>query len=504
MYTAVSAGEYQALRSHMKILLVEDNPIHQHLVAHSLRQVEGLDYDLTLCESLADALEQLAVSTIDVVLLDLCLPDCEGLETCRRVIAAGRSIPVVVLTATTDRALATEAIRNGAQDYLVKGDYPGSTIARVLQYAIDRHHFQRDAIDRERHFKQVLSHVPAIIWTTDSDLEITSVAGAGMDVLDVDPRQIIGLTLQDYVQRTGGAEGVVTEHQTALRGESAAIETEWHGKIFEARVDPLYDAAQSLTGTIGVALDVTDRRAFHREINFARLVQEALLPTKHPHVEGFEIFGGSHPAKQTCGDWFDYLVFPDGSLGLTVGDVSGKGFGPAILSATIAAYLEVLAESHADIQEILSCCNQLVCKRDFGGQFAVLSLARLQAGARSVIYGGAGEQMLIVSRAGELKHRVPSTGPPLGLTTAIEFVAASQVSLEPCDILLLLSDGFREARTGDGDLFGELHIVEVVAANSQASAAGIFDALWQAVRKFSDGRSQQDDMTGIVVKVLDA
>ncbi|MEJ7595931.1 MAG: hypothetical protein WKF77_30845 [Planctomycetaceae bacterium] len=85
-------------------------------------------------------------------------------------------------------------------------------------------------------------------------------------------------------------------------------------------------------------MDVTDRRLIDREIGFARLVQESLLPAEHPQPNGFEVFGGSYPARKTCGDWFDYLVFPDGSLGMAVGDVSGKGFGPAILSATIAAY----------------------------------------------------------------------------------------------------------------------------------------------------------------------
>ena len=75
--------------------------------------------------------------------------------------------------------------------------------------------------------------------------------------------------------------------------------------LFECKIDPLYDTEQQVTGTIGIALDVTERRYLDRELHFARLVQEALLPTEHPQLEGFEIFGGSHPAKQTCGDWFD-------------------------------------------------------------------------------------------------------------------------------------------------------------------------------------------------------
>ena len=80
----------------------------------------------------------------------------------------------------------------------------------------------------------------------------------------------------------------------------------------------------------------------------------------------------------------------------------------------------------------------------------------------------------------------------------------TQVPLEPGDVLLLLTDGFKEAANRDGDSFDESRIVETVAANAHASASEIFNALWRAARQFAEGHHQQDDMTGIVVKVLDA
>ncbi len=488
----------------MKILLVEDNPVDRMFVTQSLRQVDGFEYELVLRESLAEALEQLVESHFDVILLDLWLPDCEGLETCHRVVAAAPDIPVVVMTATDDQTLASELIRSGAQDYLVKGAFPASAIARVLKYATDRRHFHHELARRDNHFQEVLRRVPAIIWTTNLALEITSALGAGLQLLNLDPRQIVGKTLEEYFRTTGEAEGTIRAHQKALEGQAVTFETEWLERIFEVKIDPLHDPQLSVAGTIGVALDVTERRSLDREIHFARLVQEALLPAEQPRLEGFEIFGGSNPAKQTCGDWFDYLTFRDGSLGLVVGDVSGKGFGPAILSAAIAAYLEVLSAMHSDVQEILNFCNRLVCKRGMEGQFAVLSLARLQPGVQTLSFGGAGDGMLIVSQAGQLKHKLASSGLPFGLGNNNGYEAPTHVSLEPGDVLLLLTDGFREAWNPNGDLFGESRIVETVAANSHASASEIFKALWRAARNFADGHRQQDDMTGIVVKVLDA
>ena len=487
----------------MKILLVEDNPIDRMFVSQSLRQVEGFEHELSQSGSLAEALAQLAESLFDVVLLDLWLPDSEGLKTCSRVIAASQDVPVVVMTGTDDRALATDAIRLGAQDYLVKGAFPGSAIARVLEYSVDRHRFQRDLATQRNRFQQILSYVPAIVWTTDRELTITSSQGAGLEFLAPEQRQIVGKTIEEYFRQNSEPEGAVRSHQKALAGDSVSFEAEWLQRTFDVKIEPLRDGEQRVVGTIGVALDVTERRDMDREISFARLVQESLLPKQNPNLSGFDIFGGSNPARQTCGDWFDYLSFQDGSLGLVVGDVSGKGFGPAILSATMTAYLEVLAETHSDVREILTMCNRMVCKHCVDGHFAVLSLAKLRPGMRSVTYGGAGEGMLVIGRDGRLKHDVDSSGFPLGLKDDRDYAPPEQIPLELGDILLLLTDGFREAWTSRGDLFGKQRIVETVAAMTHASAAEIFDALWRAAREFSSGGSQRDDMTGIVVKVLD-
>ena len=486
----------------MRILLVEDNPVDQMFVAQALRQIERFEYTLALCGTLTQALEQLCTSPFDVIMLDLWLPDSEGLDTCRHILAADHDIPVVVMTGADDQSLATEAIRSGAQDYLVKGAYPGSAIARVLQYAIDRHQFQQEVAHRENKFEQVLSHVPAIIWTTDPQLRFNTIAGAGLPFLEVDPDQVLGQTLEEYFQIADHSDGFLTAHREALAGKSSSVETSWRGRHFEARVDPYYDPKSNVAGTIGVALDVTDRKSVDREIKFARMVQEALLPAKHPRLPGFDIYGASYPARRTCGDWFDYLTFPDGSLGLAVGDVSGKGFGPAILSATIAAYLEVLAESRSNVEEILTCCNNLVCRRNLDGQFAILSLARLHAGSCSVTYGGAGEHLVIVSHHSQSHYRIETSGVPLGCSTDLEYAPAVQVPLEPGDILLLLTDGFREAHNSSNELFGEDRIIKVVAAHQHESASEVFNSIRNAIQAFSGDSHQHDDMTGIVVKVL--
>ena len=132
----------------MNILLVEDNAgdarlIEEKLARAALAQSAGHDafagaIEAVVVARLADALGWVAEHAPDVVLLDLALPDAGGLEAVTRLVAAAPEIAVVVLTATADEALATQAVREGAQDYLVKGEVDGATLLRTLRYAFER------------------------------------------------------------------------------------------------------------------------------------------------------------------------------------------------------------------------------------------------------------------------------------------------------------------------------------------------------------------------------
>ncbi len=125
------------------VLLVEDSPAHADLVKDVLAQARGgpagLRFRVTHVTWLASALERLDQGDVDAVLLDLTLPDSQGLDTFTRTRAHAADVPIVVLSALDDEALAATAVRAGAQDYLVKGQMPLELVARSLHYAIERH-----------------------------------------------------------------------------------------------------------------------------------------------------------------------------------------------------------------------------------------------------------------------------------------------------------------------------------------------------------------------------
>ena len=126
------------------ILVVEDDPDYAELVQDFLTHVQGINLDFQWADSLSAALKGLTAGGIDVVLLDLNLPDSHGLDTFDRIRAQTAEVPVVVLSGDDDETTAIHAVQRGAQDYLVKGAANGDLIGRAIRYAIERKRAEGD------------------------------------------------------------------------------------------------------------------------------------------------------------------------------------------------------------------------------------------------------------------------------------------------------------------------------------------------------------------------
>ena len=121
-----------------KVLLVEDSPSDAHLIQHGLRQGHGPRYEVTVAERLDTAMAKLREQKFDAVLLDLGLPDSAGMATFTRVQTEFPGLPIVIMTGADDETTGAEAIRQGAQDYLIKGSADAKSVASAIRYAIER------------------------------------------------------------------------------------------------------------------------------------------------------------------------------------------------------------------------------------------------------------------------------------------------------------------------------------------------------------------------------
>jgi DNA-binding response OmpR family regulator len=121
-----------------RLLLVEDNPGDARLLREALREVKNTQFELVNVERLSQALERLVEKRFDIILLDLSLPDGKGLDTIVRAHEQAPGVPIVVLTGLDDEEMAIKALRQGAGDYLIKGQVDGNLLVRGIRYAIER------------------------------------------------------------------------------------------------------------------------------------------------------------------------------------------------------------------------------------------------------------------------------------------------------------------------------------------------------------------------------
>jgi diguanylate cyclase (GGDEF)-like protein len=125
-----------------RVLLIEDNPGDARLLKEMLAEEPSAPFDLLCADRLSRAIELLSDEKIELLLLDLSLPDSHGLETFTKVYAHSPKVPIIVLTGNDDSALALSAVKAGAQDYLVKGRLERELLVRSMQYSIERKRYQ--------------------------------------------------------------------------------------------------------------------------------------------------------------------------------------------------------------------------------------------------------------------------------------------------------------------------------------------------------------------------
>jgi sigma-B regulation protein RsbU (phosphoserine phosphatase) len=256
--------------------------------------------------------------------------------------------------------------------------------------------------------------------------------------------------------------------------------------------------------------DITERKkaeqAMHEtalEFQLAREIQQRLFPKSSPALPGFDIAGASRPATATGGDYFDYLPMLHEGLGIVVGDATGHGIGPALLMAETRAYLRIVALNRHSAGEVLTRANRVLAE-DLGGErFVTVLLARLDPPARRLVYANAGHPAgHVLGPQGEIKLTLRRTGMPLGLQLDSVYADSQAVVLDPGDLVVFLTDGIEEAMAPDDSFFSVERALDVVRANRHRAAREIVEALYAAVRDFSQGAPQLDDVTAVVVKVL--
>ena len=249
----------------LTVLLVEDHAAVARLVQELLRDHPTLR--LTWVETLAAAVAHLQAAAVDLVLLDLGLPDSQGVETVTRVVQAHPALPVIVLTAHDDDALARAALTAGAEDYLSKGTIEPGMLVRAIRYACERKRAEAALREAHEYTNQAIRNAQDGIVVYDRELR-HHVWNPAMEALSgVPAARVVGRHVREAPPPWGGATAVNTL-QRALDGAvitlpeiSYRMPGGGRDGWLAATFGPLREARGAIIGVIGSVRDITLRKA---------------------------------------------------------------------------------------------------------------------------------------------------------------------------------------------------------------------------------------------------
>lgn len=262
----------------LHVLLVEDDADDAVLLRAMLDEVPQTPVRLTHARRLEEALAQAARGRFDAALLDLSLPDSQGLETFVALHQAQPALPIVVLTGLDDQTVAMKAVNQGAQDYLVKGQVTGSVLVRSIRYAMARQrasYYRALLAERER-FDAAISQMSDGIIVLEKDWRIATANRAARLLLDL-PADVTPLPLREALRAFSVSVDLSalqddTEPFTAFEVARTGTHPPLH---IDARLSRLFDDTGEFSGAVLVLRDVTDER-------LARHVQASFITTV-PH-----------------------------------------------------------------------------------------------------------------------------------------------------------------------------------------------------------------------------
>jgi serine phosphatase RsbU (regulator of sigma subunit) len=317
----------------------------------------------------------------------------------------------------------------------------------------------------------------------------------------ITPDQVVGQTVETFFGAKSLKAPLIALHERALEGESQSAPFDSDGHWFHAHVEPLKNAVGDIIGTIGVAVDITNEYKLRRDVEAAHRIQQHLLPSREPRIRGFEIAGACYPAERCSGDFFDYIPMSRGRLAVVLADVSGHGFGPAILAATIRSYLRTAAVLGNHVHEMLALGNRLLVNDGDANPFASAFTVSLDSTTRSIQFSSAGHPAYLIRKDGDVE-KLETPCVPIGVREDEVFPLSRPIALERGDILLIASDGVFEARRADDEFFGLDRTVAVVNRNRSRPPAEIVAHIYQAACKFTGSTHLDDDLTVVIVKAV--
>jgi phosphoserine phosphatase RsbU/P len=242
-------------------------------------------------------------------------------------------------------------------------------------------------------------------------------------------------------------------------------------------------------------------RVIRRDLSQAAEIQSGMLPAAAPQIPGLDLAGFNLPCRTVGGDYYDFFAYPQGRVGLTLGDVSGKGMPASLMMMALHARVQVLAEEAGDLAQLMTRLNKATCANCPSNRFITFFFSVLDSATGELRFANAGHNPPILVRASGQVEMLAGNGPVLGILPTADY-REERAELGAGDILVLYSDGVTEATDINYGEFGEERFARLLQESRQLPAASIVEAVSRALTQFTAGAPQHDDITMVVARRL--
>jgi len=262
-------------------------------------------------------------------------------------------------------------------------------------------------------------------------------------------------------------------------------------------LDALGAEAASILDNARLVERERERQRLEQELNIGRQIQQALVPHTLRDFPHLAIAGTQVPCHAVGGDYFDLFPLDEERTAFLIADVAGKGLGAALLTTMLQGALSGMTLG-VDPVKVLNHINRFLCSHAGVGRYATIFFGIVDRHG-ALEYISAGHPSPLVVRSGSVSQLYSGGSFPVGIIDTAEFTA-QRVQLDPGDTLVLYTDGVTEAQGPAGEFFDDERLCAIVASHAEDSVDGLHEGILTAVRNFTRGAAQSDDITLLTVR----
>jgi sigma-B regulation protein RsbU (phosphoserine phosphatase) len=499
-------------------------------------------FDVERTGSLSAGLELAGQRFFDLIVAELTLPDCHGLNTLSQARAAAPHTPVVAVVDLADAELAARTIWLGAQDYLLKPELTAPRLLDTARKAIDRHHCQLTHNQEGFLLQTLMDNIPDSVYFKDTRSRFLMINRSLAKKHHLaDPHEAVGKTDADYFTKPHAEQALADEQQILRTGVPMVnieeSETWPDGSVTWASTTkmPLRNQAGRIIGTFGISRDITQRklaeqtlaertRQLHEksqqieeELKMARELQLAMLPQNFPAIHdgrpdresALKFFSFYLPSGAVSGDFFDVVPLSPTSVGVFICDVMGHDVRAALVTAMLRALVQDLSASAAEPGQLLAEINRNligIFQQSGATMFATAFYLVADVATGELRYASAAHPnpLQLQRHAGRIEPLGADPGgkkgPALGLFPEARFPSYRR-PMRSGDVIMLFTDGMIEEEGKNQEIFSQERLAADLQKHADLPAGELIAKLIAEIQGFSGRQEFADDVCLVGMEV---